>query len=127
MQNSLEVVCIGISAVVLAYFASVTMSLDTYMDEIFHIPQAQLFCNKICKQSAQHQMNPPNIFKYISNLDEWNDKITTPPGLYLISVLINNSLGCGCSVEMLRIANIVGASITPILVFLCSKQVRRAQ
>jgi alpha-1,2-glucosyltransferase len=34
---------------------------EPYMDEIFHVPQAQAYCN------AQ--------FNY------WNDKITTPPGL----------------------------------------------
>ncbi|CAI2189507.1 12511_t:CDS:2, partial [Funneliformis geosporum] len=36
-----------------------------YMDEIFHIPQAQQYCKG----------------KY----DEWNPKLTTPPGFYLLS------------------------------------------
>ena len=37
-------------------------------DEIFHIPQAQLY--------GQHRF------------DEWDSKITTPPGLYLASLLL---------------------------------------
>ena len=36
-----------------------------YMDEIFHIPQAQKYCN--------------------GTYDEWDPKITTLPGLYLFS------------------------------------------
>ncbi|KAM0286516.1 hypothetical protein ACHAQH_000944 [Verticillium albo-atrum] len=38
---------------------------DPYLDEFFHIPQAQLYCK--------------------NKFTEWDDKITTPPGLYLIS------------------------------------------
>ena len=36
-----------------------------YMDEIFHIPQAQKYCN--------------------GTYDSWDPKITTLPGLYLFS------------------------------------------
>jgi alpha-1,2-glucosyltransferase len=36
-----------------------------YMDEIFHVTQAQTYCN--------------------GNFSEWNDKITTLPGLYLLN------------------------------------------
>ena len=38
-----------------------------YMDEIFHIPQAQNYC--------------------IGNLSHWNPKITTLPGLYIVSLI----------------------------------------
>jgi len=45
---------------------------DPYMDEIFHIPQAQKYC--------------------VGNFTEWDPKITTLPGLYLISVGIVSPL-----------------------------------
>ncbi|KAL9950008.1 hypothetical protein ACHAQF_000259 [Verticillium nonalfalfae] len=38
---------------------------DPYLDEFFHIPQAQVYCK--------------------NKFTEWDDKITTPPGLYLLS------------------------------------------
>ncbi|XP_067127075.1 dol-P-Glc:Glc(2)Man(9)GlcNAc(2)-PP-Dol alpha-1,2-glucosyltransferase [Centruroides vittatus] len=37
-----------------------------YMDEIFHVKQAEKYCD--------------------GNFSEWDDKITTPPGLYLVSI-----------------------------------------
>ncbi|KAJ6784203.1 hypothetical protein PWT90_01781 [Aphanocladium album] len=39
---------------------------EPYLDEIFHIPQAQKYCE--------------------GRFFDWDDKITTPPGLYLFSV-----------------------------------------
>lgn len=41
---------------------------EPYMDEIFHIPQAQRYCND-------------GIFNA-----QWDDKITTLPGLYIVSL-----------------------------------------
>ncbi|XWS67060.1 hypothetical protein CRYUN_Cryun05aG0254200 [Craigia yunnanensis] len=40
---------------------------DPYMDEIFHIPQAQQYCN--------------------GNFRSWDPMITTPPGLYYLSLV----------------------------------------
>lgn len=53
------------------------------MDEIFHIPQALTYCNKI--------------------FDSWDPKITTPPGLYLAALL----LPVKCSVVTLRAINAI--------------------
>ena len=39
-----------------------------YMDEIFHLPQARNYC--------------------VGNLSHWNSKITTLPGLYLVSLML---------------------------------------
>ena len=36
---------------------------EAYIDEIFHVPQCQAYCH--------------------GRFTEWNDKITTPPGLYV--------------------------------------------
>ncbi|KAK6334024.1 glucosyltransferase [Orbilia brochopaga] len=38
---------------------------EPYLDEVFHIPQAQRYC--------------------LMHFKDWDDKITTPPGLYLLS------------------------------------------
>ncbi|EPS44082.1 hypothetical protein H072_1904 [Dactylellina haptotyla CBS 200.50] len=40
---------------------------DPYLDEVFHIPQAQKYC--------------------LMNFRDWDNKITTPPGLYLLSYI----------------------------------------
>lgn len=59
-----------------------------YMDEIFHVPQAQKYCN--------------------GTYDSWDPKITTLPGLYLFS---SGVLGCcvTCSVFNLRMVNFIFA------------------
>ncbi|KAE9297150.1 hypothetical protein PF008_g23819 [Phytophthora fragariae] len=67
---------------------------EPYMDEIFHIPQAQKFCE--------------------GHYDEWDPKITTFPGLYLASTLYAkaaSTLGFGafCSVSVLRSVNVMFA------------------
>eukprot|EP00835_Amoeboradix_gromovi_P003694 NODE_254_length_12812_cov_0.286872.p5 type:complete len:423 gc:universal NODE_254_length_12812_cov_0.286872:3059-4327(+) len=53
-----------------------------YMDEPFHVPQAQRYCK--------------GDF-------EWDPKITTPPGLYYFSTLIGYFFGC--SIKVLRSTN----------------------
>lgn len=56
-----------------------------YMDEIFHVPQAQRYCR--------------NDFSY------WDPKLTTPPGLYFSSLPF--SLITECSIDVLRATNIL--------------------
>ncbi|USP76553.1 glycosyltransferase family 59 protein [Curvularia clavata] len=55
-----------------------------YLDEFFHVPQAQ---------------------KYCEGDYSWDPKITTPPGLYLVSKLFKPLLGC--ETRSLRIQNAV--------------------
>lgn len=55
----------AITAVTFRFFNSI--QADPYMDEIFHIPQAQNYC--------------------VGNLGHWNNKITTLPGLYVVSLI----------------------------------------
>ncbi|EUC32163.1 glycosyltransferase family 59 protein [Bipolaris zeicola 26-R-13] len=55
-----------------------------YLDEFFHVPQAQ---------------------KYCEGDYSWDPKITTPPGLYLVSKLFNPLLGC--ETRFLRMQNTV--------------------
>ncbi|KAI0006240.1 glycosyltransferase family 59 protein [Xylariaceae sp. FL0662B] len=59
---------------------------EPYLDEVFHIPQAQVYCDG----------------KY----GVWDDKITTPPGLYALTILWNKLSGLSCSVYHLRLFNV---------------------
>ncbi|XP_023346640.1 putative Dol-P-Glc:Glc(2)Man(9)GlcNAc(2)-PP-Dol alpha-1,2-glucosyltransferase [Eurytemora carolleeae] len=88
---------------------------DPYMDEIFHIPQAQQYC--------------------LGNFTAWDSKITTLPGLYLISVGIIsplNSLAASltreppdinsCSTQNLRSLNVLFGLINLSLVYCITAQ-----
>ena len=76
-----------------------------YMDEIFHVTQAQTYCE--------------------GNFTEWNDKITTLPGLYLLNsiparlgfILFNLNSSLFCSINSLRLTNTILMSFTFILIF----------
>ncbi|GAA5822563.1 hypothetical protein JCM5353_005482 [Sporobolomyces roseus] len=78
---------------------------EPYMDDIFHVKQAQAYCQ--------------------GRWSEWDQAITTPPGLYLIPAglahlrkLIPEGLGGGidpCSVASLRGFNLLILAILPLL------------
>ncbi|KAM0220150.1 hypothetical protein ACHAQI_000608 [Fusarium lateritium] len=83
---------------------------EPYLDEVFHIPQAQKYCQ--------------------GRFQEWDDKITTPPGLYLLSLLIpgvvrpDSSLGGYlCHVKDLRAANVVALSILAYVALQCRREI----
>ncbi|CAO3681520.1 unnamed protein product [Umbelopsis ramanniana] len=96
------VVVIGYAASLLATAAIVNATVkEPYMDEIFHIPQAQRYCN--------------------GDYWTWDPMITTPPGLYLFSSSILTPLSQWlqqdlCTTAILRGTNIIFA--TGILVVL---------
>ncbi|OBT83229.1 hypothetical protein VE02_08221 [Pseudogymnoascus sp. 03VT05] len=64
-----------------------------YMDEIFHIPQAQQYC--------------------ASDFYTWDPKLTTPPGLYSFSLLLKAATRAGCTVAELR--GIGGVALAALL------------
>ncbi|XP_010534313.1 PREDICTED: dol-P-Glc:Glc(2)Man(9)GlcNAc(2)-PP-Dol alpha-1,2-glucosyltransferase isoform X2 [Tarenaya hassleriana] len=83
---------------------------EPYMDEIFHVPQAQQYCK--------------------GNLRSWDPMITTPPGLYYLSLAHVASLLPGmfltrhirsfseaCSTSVLRSTNSVLAVFCSVLVY----------
>ncbi|KAH8680823.1 DIE2/ALG10 family-domain-containing protein [Xylariales sp. PMI_506] len=73
---------------------------EPYLDEFFHIPQAQVYCKG----------------RYF----EWDDKITTPPGLYILSIVWARVLGYeDCSPETLRRFNVFVIECTAILAAAC--------
>ncbi|KUI55963.1 Dol-P-Glc:Glc(2)Man(9)GlcNAc(2)-PP-Dol alpha-1,2-glucosyltransferase [Cytospora mali] len=58
---------------------------EPYLDEVFHIPQAQQYCQ--------------------GRWFEWDDKITTPPGLYVIGIRIFKLWTDNCSELNLRLTS----------------------
>ncbi|KAI8916669.1 alpha-1,2-glucosyltransferase ALG10-A-like protein [Powellomyces hirtus] len=62
---------------------------EPYMDEIFHVRQAQTYCN--------------------GNYHIWDPKITTPPGLYVTSTILSKvpTQGIGCTTDSLRAHNLL--------------------
>ncbi|WYZ45881.1 hypothetical protein EsH8_IX_000106 [Colletotrichum jinshuiense] len=71
-----------------------------YLDEVFHIPQAQKFCQ--------------------GRWTEWDDKITTPPGIYIFSkYYLQVMMRPECSVLDLRGVNIIAIIGVGILATHC--------
>ncbi|XP_043092536.1 dol-P-Glc:Glc(2)Man(9)GlcNAc(2)-PP-Dol alpha-1,2-glucosyltransferase isoform X2 [Puntigrus tetrazona] len=79
---------------------------EPYMDEIFHVPQAQKYCE--------------------GKFNEWNPMITTLPGLYLASVglikpvvwLADLKGSVICSTAMLRFINLLFNSGNLYIIYL---------
>ncbi|XP_063615213.1 putative Dol-P-Glc:Glc(2)Man(9)GlcNAc(2)-PP-Dol alpha-1,2-glucosyltransferase [Penaeus indicus] len=102
------------TAVTYVFFVVVfTVQPKPFIDEAFHIPQAQKYCQ--------------------GNFEEWDPKITTLPGLYLFSIGLNGPvakvLGRDlCDVFSLRITNLVAtafllSTIHKLLVYLHGNKV----
>lgn len=69
---------------------------EPYLDEVFHIPQAQAYCN--------------------GRFTVWDPKLTTPAGLYLLSYPL--SYLSPCSPALLRALNAVGVAVVlPLLTY----------
>ncbi|KAG8981857.1 glucosyltransferase [Tulasnella sp. JGI-2019a] len=77
---------------------------DVYMDEPFHITQAQAYCR--------------------GEWSTWDPKITTPPGLYILSVAQNYILRLTCNVPNLRLTNFLFLQITPLVIALLLRSTR---
>lgn len=81
----------------LAPWVVVMRQVNPYMDEIFHIPQAQRYCE--------------------GHFEEWDPKITTFPGLYLSSSLVRGFTGFYCSKDALRLENLMYALATHVVMY----------
>ncbi|KAF4339438.1 alpha-1 2 glucosyltransferase ALG10 [Fusarium beomiforme] len=91
-------------------YAVSTLVPEPYLDEVFHIPQAQKYCQ--------------------GRFQEWDDKITTPPGLYLLSLITpgvvrrDGSLGSYiCDVKSLRATNVVVLTVLALLALKCRREI----
>ncbi|KAL2016327.1 hypothetical protein VTK56DRAFT_3868 [Thermocarpiscus australiensis] len=73
---------------------------EPYLDEVFHIPQAQRYCE--------------------GRFRDWDDKITTPPGLYLLSVAYHRLwMLAECTPFSLRSNNLLATLLTALLASQC--------
>ncbi|TDL28757.1 glucosyltransferase [Rickenella mellea] len=68
---------------------------EPYMDEPFHIPQAQAYCR--------------------DEWTSWDPKITTPPGLYVLSYLLKRIFLVKCELSMLRLTPLLALLSLPIV------------
>ncbi|KAL5495666.1 ALG10 [Sanghuangporus weigelae] len=68
---------------------------EPYMDEPFHVPQAQAYCR--------------------GEWGTWNPKITTPPGLYVLSVLLSKLFLFKCNLSILRLTPLISLLSLPII------------
>ncbi|KAF8078328.1 glucosyltransferase [Lyophyllum atratum] len=72
---------------------------EPYMDEPFHIPQAQAYCR--------------------GEFSTWDPKITTPPGLYVMSLLLKRVFMFKCTLPMMRLTTMLALlSLPPVLTHL---------
>ncbi|KAJ7169447.1 glucosyltransferase [Mycena filopes] len=90
---TLYTVFVGISVALLKEFNSVVS--EPYMDEPFHIPQAQAYCR--------------------GEFETWDPKITTPPGLYILSLALKKAFMLKCNVPMLRLTTMLPYLTLPLV------------
>ncbi|KKA28424.1 hypothetical protein TD95_003036 [Thielaviopsis punctulata] len=83
---------------------------EPYLDEIFHIPQAQTYCR--------------------GDFFHWDDKITTPPGLYLATIAATKLkllfAGAACSPLVLRSFNVWATATVALLASTCRRRLERS-
>ncbi|KAF9458345.1 glucosyltransferase [Collybia nuda] len=74
---------------------------EPYMDEPFHVPQAQAYCR--------------------GEFATWDPKITTPPGLYIMSLFLKRVFMFKCTLPMLRLTTVLALMSLPLVLthFLC--------
>ncbi|RCI10482.1 hypothetical protein L249_4457 [Ophiocordyceps polyrhachis-furcata BCC 54312] len=101
----------AVAASACVWLATISKAVpEPYMDEVFHIPQAQRYCR--------------------GKFGEWDDKITTPPGLYLLSNLFPQALKAAemsweysCGTDVLRSFNVVALAVLAYLSLLCRRRI----
>ncbi|RKP06416.1 alpha-2-glucosyltransferase Alg10 [Thamnocephalis sphaerospora] len=89
---------------------------DAYMDEPFHVPQAQAYCEG----------------RYL----HWDPKLTTPPGLYIVSNALLWPLGLlsgwsplhtWCSMNLLRFTNLMFSPVLFWVLYRLSRTLHRRE
>lgn len=75
-----------------------------FIDEIFHINQAQQYCR--------------------GNWNYWDPKITTPPGLYYLAALYDDLVSGTCDLGSLRLLNFIGGIALAFLTFTLRRKIQ---
>ncbi|KAG1757259.1 glycosyltransferase family 59 protein [Suillus lakei] len=89
----LYLVYCGFAVAVLKEFNAVVT--EPYMDEPFHVPQALTYCR--------------------GEWSTWDPKITTPPGLYMLSVLLHRIFMFKCNLALLRFTTTLTLFVLPLV------------
>ncbi|KAG2155488.1 glycosyltransferase family 59 protein [Suillus clintonianus] len=89
----LYLVYCGVAVAVLKEFNAVVT--EPYMDEPFHVPQALAYCR--------------------GEWSTWDPKITTPPGLYLLSVFLHRVFMFKCNLALLRLTTTLTLFALPLV------------
>ncbi|QRW19387.1 alpha-1,2-glucosyltransferase [Rhizoctonia solani] len=97
-QNSLAYAAYAVFNVMVAKEVN-DLVQEPYMDEPFHIPQAQAYCR--------------------GEWDYWDPKLTTPPGLYVLSVILKRIFLFKCTVPVLRMNSLLLNLMLPPLISHC--------
>ncbi|KAF7306547.1 hypothetical protein MIND_00446000 [Mycena indigotica] len=69
--------------------------LASNQDEPFHIPQAQAYCR--------------------GEFDTWDPKLTTPPGLYILTLVLKKMFMLKCNVAQLRLTTALSLLFLPLV------------
>lgn len=87
-----------------------------YLDEVFHIPQTQRYC-RASDSDYRGALSVFNITGLLRRV-KWNDKITTPPGLYLLGNIYAKYVShyvfpgsAACGTIALRTLNFLGTQV----------------
>ncbi|KZV70315.1 glycosyltransferase family 59 protein [Peniophora sp. CONT] len=73
-----------------------TVVTEPYMDEPFHVPQVQAYCD--------------------GHWDVWDPKITTPPGLYVATLLVKSVFMVKCRLPTLRMTPMLALLLLPFAI-----------
>ncbi|KAF7310554.1 hypothetical protein HMN09_00598200 [Mycena chlorophos] len=84
---------VGVSIMMLKEFNSIVD--EPYMDEPFHVPQAQAYCR--------------------GEFDTYDPKLTTPPGLYLLTLVLKKMFMLKCNVAQLRLTPMLALLALPLV------------
>ncbi|KAF1983069.1 glycosyltransferase family 59 protein [Aulographum hederae CBS 113979] len=96
--SSLGLAVLGITLLGSLWLQAVSREVpEPYLDEVFHVRQAQVYC--------------------AGKFDVWDPKITTPPGLYLLSYAIYFVTG-SCNIYVLRALNVGSTTGVCVLAYL---------
>lgn len=111
-----------------------------FIDEAFHVPQTLRYCawnftQVTCAQKrstldyyvSRHSLFAAkmNFTKLIFFLFQWDPKITTLPGLYLITAAILSPFNL-CNITYMRFVNLIGTCVNLYLIYNVIKENRKS-
>lgn len=108
LADLIDLATAGIGFVPLRLFHDTIDEMVDYpfIDEMFHVRQAQAYCD--------------------GDWQFWDPKITTPPGLYWLSVLYDDLVDSACTLNELRTLNLLGGVVLAGLTYYLRRNLHHA-